>query len=289
MSRPDIHPLACVSPNAELGAAATIGPYCIIEDGARIGDNCSIAGHAIIKSGCRLGNNNTVSEGAVLGGIPQHLQVSDRIGEVVIGDANTIREHVTIHRALNEGARTLVGNNNTVMVGTHIAHDCDIGDNTILANNVLMAGHVTVEDRAFVSGGVAIHQFCRIGAYAMVGGLSTVRQDVPPCVIIGGDQSRVVGLNLIGLKRNGVLREELAQLKQVYRLIYRDGLPRHEMLARLEADFSSGPAARFFPFLSQSQRGIVGKRRKETSDIASIRLHRPLNDKSIPADVRRAG
>ena len=108
MSRPDIHPLACVSPNAELGAAATIGPYCIIEDGVRIGDNCSIAGHAIIKSGCRLGNNNTVSEGAVLGGIPQHLQVSDRIGEVVIGDANTIREHVTIHRAMNEGACTLV-------------------------------------------------------------------------------------------------------------------------------------------------------------------------------------
>jgi UDP-N-acetylglucosamine acyltransferase len=208
-----------------------------------------------------MGRRNEIHDGAVLGGRPQHLRAGDRLGELRIGHENTIRENVTIHRALNEGEETLLGDHNLLMVNAHVAHDCRLGDHTIITNNVMLAGHIEVEDRAYLSGGVGVHQFLRIGRYAMVGGMGHIKADVPPYVLIDGDSSKVVGLNVIGLRRGGFTTPEINQLKAAYRVLYRSGLRWQETLERLQREFPSGPAARFYTFLSTSQRGIVQERR----------------------------
>jgi UDP-N-acetylglucosamine acyltransferase len=256
-----IHPLAVIDPGAEIGRNVTIGPFCVVEAGSTIGDECVLESHVVIKQGTTLGTGSHVFEGAILGGLPQHLRMPPRIGSLVIGPNNTIREHCTIHRALHDTDATVVGSHNLLMAGVHIAHDCRVGSHTIFANNSMLAGHVLVEDRAYVSGSVAVHQFCRVGGYAMVGGLARVVKDVPPYVTIDGNSGFVVGLNSVGLRRNGFSNEELAQLKTAYRLIYRSGLRWQQILDRLRADFATGPASHFAEFFAGSTRGIVAERR----------------------------
>ncbi|MEX0676654.1 MAG: acyl-ACP--UDP-N-acetylglucosamine O-acyltransferase [Pirellulales bacterium] len=272
----NIHPLAIVSPQARLGQGATVGPFSIIEPDVVLGKNCTLASRVVIKNGTTLGDNNRVYEGAVLGGDPQHTRMPERLGRVVIGSNNTLRENVTVHRALSEGAATTIGNNNLLMVGAHAAHDCSIGDNLVLANNVLLGGYVSVGDRAFVSGAVAVHQFCRIGRLAMIGGCARVVQDVPPYVMVDGHSGLIVGLNLVGLRRNGFGAEEVAQLKAAYRLIYRRGLRWVEVLEALKREFPSGPAAYFHPFLSQGTRGFIQERRMPPN--ATLKLRRASDD-----------
>jgi UDP-N-acetylglucosamine acyltransferase len=257
----NIHPLAIVSPAAKLGPDTTVGPFCVIEPDVEIGAGCTLASRVVIKSGTVLGDNNYLHEGAVLGGIPQHVRPPDRQGRLIVGSNNTFRENVTVHRALNEGKVTTIGDGNLLMVGVHIAHDCTIGNHTIFANNALLGGFVTVQDRAFVSGAVAVHQFCRIGRMAMVGGCARVVQDIPPYVTVDGHSGMVVGLNLVGLRRNGFTQIEISQLKEAYRTIYRSGLNWKGVLERLSRDFTSGPAADFYPFLSTGNRGFVQERR----------------------------
>jgi UDP-N-acetylglucosamine acyltransferase len=256
-----IHPLAVVSPDAQLGRDVTVGPFCVVEAGATIGEGCQLASHVVVKQGTRLGAKNRVGEGAVLGGLPQHIRCPERCGALEIGADNTIREYATVHRALHEGTATRVGDGCLIMIGVHLAHDCQIGNHVIMANGAMLAGHVTVEDRAYLSGAVAVHQFCRIGAYAMVGGQAHVVKDVPPYVTVDGGSSFVVGLNLVGLRRNGFTNEQIAQLKQAYRLIYRSGLKWTEVLARLAEEFPSGPAARYREFFSAGTRGFTPERR----------------------------
>jgi UDP-N-acetylglucosamine acyltransferase len=256
----NIHPTAVVSPGAKLGKNASVGPYTVIEHAVEIGDDCQIAGRVTIKEGVRLGSRNEVFEGAVLGGKPQHLKAPSRQGALVIGDGNTIREHATLHRALEEGHETRVGDNNLIMVGAHIAHDCVVGSNTIIANNVMLAGHVEVGDRAYLSGAVGVHQFCRIGKFAMVGGQAHIKKDVPPYVTVDGRVSKIVGLNLIGLKRNGFTAAEIVTLKRAYRMIYRSGASFDEVVKRLAAQFADGPAAEFARFLSGGRRGFLAER-----------------------------
>ena len=257
-----IHPLALVDPAAEIGRDVTIGPFCIVEAGAVIGDGCSLAARAVIKGRTTLGANNEVGEGAVLGGKAQHVVDSDPGGRLVIGDHNRIRENATIHRGHADDATTVVGNHNYLMVNAHIGHDCRIGDHTIIVNNVMIGGHVHIHDRAYVSGGVAVHQFCRVGQYAMVGGLARVVQDVPPYVMVsGGGETEIVGLNRIGLKRNGYSAADMLQLKSAYRVIYRQGLRWSEVLEVLKRDFSTGPAALFLEFLQTGKRGFIQERR----------------------------
>ena len=156
---------------------------------------------------------------------------------------------------------TTVGSQNLLMAGVHIAHDCRVGSNTIFANNSMLAGHVEVEDRAYVSGSVAVHQFCRVGGYAMVGGLARVVKDVPPYVTIDGNSGFVVGLNTVGLRRNGFSNEEIGQLKAAYRLIYRSGLRWQQILDRLQSEYATGPASHFAEFFAGTTRGIVAERR----------------------------
>ncbi len=256
-----IHPLAVISPLAKIEPGVKIGPYCVIEPNVTIGPDCILENHVVIKEGTTLGARNHVFDGAVLGGLPQHVHVPERPGKILIGSGNTIREHVTIHRALDEHRTTLVGDNCLLMVNVHVAHDCQIGNNVILTNNVMLAGHITVGDRAYLSGAVGAHQFCRIGILAMVGGQAHLSQDVPPFVTVNGLSSLVVGLNQVGLRRTGYDLAKIQQLKNAYRVIYRSGLMWKEILEILRTEYVLGPAALFYEFLSTTKRGIVSERR----------------------------
>jgi UDP-N-acetylglucosamine acyltransferase len=220
-----------------------------------------LEGHAILKEGTTLGANNHVFEGTILGGLPQHVHIPARPGRVVIGSGNTIRENVTIHRALVPDHATVIGDNCLLMVNSHVAHDCHLGNNVIVTNNAMLAGHVRVDDRAYISGAVGVHQFCRVGTLAMVGGQAHLSQDVPPYVTVDGLSSLVVGLNKIGLRRSGYDQATIQQLMAAYRVIYRSGLRWADILEQLRTQFPTGPAAVFYEFLSTTARGIISERR----------------------------
>lgn len=264
-----IHSTAVVSPDARIGANVSIGPFCVVEENVVIGDGCEIHARASIKSGVKMGSENTIYEGAIVGGKPQHRSIATA-GKVVIGDRNTIRENATIHRALAEDEATTIGDDNLIMINSHIAHDCIIGNGTIIANNVLLAGHITVGDKAYLSGAAAFHQFVRVGAYAMVGGQAHVTRDIPPYLLIDGATTQVVGLNRVGLKRNGFTSEQIADLKAAYRLIYRSGYRWNEVLEALQSHFPTGPAAAFYEFMKTGNRGFVQERR--TPKHATLKL-----------------
>ena len=272
----NIHPLAVVSPQAKLGPNVAIGPFTIVEADVEIGDNCELASGVVVKSGTRLGTGNRILEGSVIGGQPQNTRMPEKLGGVVVGTNNTIREHCTIHRSLHAGTVTTVGDDNMLMVGAHVAHDCRVGNNIIIANNTLLGGHVVVEDRAFLSGAVGVHQFCRIGRLAMVGGHARVVQDVPPFVMVDGISGCIVGLNLVGLRRNGFTSQEIVELKAAYRLIYRSGLAWTEILEQLRVLYPAGPAGAFHAFLSQGKRGFMQERRMPPT--ATLKLRRPADE-----------
>ncbi len=268
-----IHPLASVDPTATLGSNVRIGPFCVVEGGVAIGQGCVLENHVIVKSGTIMADNNHLMDAAVLGGLPQHVNMPQNPGRVLIGSGNTFREHVTVHRAMTSRAATIIGDNNLLMAGSHVAHDCRLGNHTILTNDVLLGGHVTVGDRAFLSGASAVHQFGRIGTLAMVGGLAHVNRDVPPFVTLDGLSSLVVGLNQVGLRRAGYDAATVRQLKAAYRLIYRSGLTWVEVLKRLKSEFSQGPAADFYQFLSTTTRGITPERRMPPGATIKLRRH----------------
>ncbi|MBW3597902.1 MAG: acyl-ACP--UDP-N-acetylglucosamine O-acyltransferase [Planctomycetes bacterium] len=282
-----IHSTAVISNDATIGSGVRIGPFCVIEGGAEVGDGCRIAAYVAIREGTSLGAGNVIHEHAVLGGDPQYVNAKGPFGKVVIGAGNVIREAATVHRGLKADHVTRIGDGNYLMAGAHLGHDCVVGDHNIIANNTLLAGHVTVHSHAYISAAVAVHQFCRIGSYAMVGGQSHVNKDVPPFVTLDGLTSRVVGLNQIGLKRKGFRPEEIAQLKAAYRVIYRRGLTWSEVLAELAAEFSSGPAAAFRAFFEGGQRGFMPERR--TPRAASVKLpHEPTSDDQAES-LRKVG
>jgi UDP-N-acetylglucosamine acyltransferase len=284
----NIHPLAVVSPQAQIGRDVRIGPFAIVEDDVVIDEGCRLAGHVVVKNGSRLGPNNTVCESAVIGGLPQHVRCPEHTGLVQIGQGNTIREFATMHKALKPETATIIGDNNYLMVGAHVAHDCRVGNNVIMANHCLLGGHVTVDDRSFVSGAVAVHQFCRVGRMAMIGGHARVVRDVPPFVTIDGQSGDVVGLNLIGLKRNGFTPEQITVLKAAYRLIFRGGLPFREMLDRLTAEFAAGPAAPLVEFFHGGTRGFSQERRPPRSVTLKLRQEADeLEPVTVPMPVSK--
>lgn len=283
-----IHPLAVVSPDAELGVNTVIGPFSVVESGARIGAGCTLASHVVVKSGVTLGEENVIAEGVVIGGLPQHASPPGPPGEVIIGNGNVFRENVTIHRSLYPGKATVVGNHCFVMVGVHFAHDCTIGDRVIFANNAILGGHVTVGEKAFVSGNVAVHQFCRIGRQSMVGGLARITRDVPPFVTVDGHTGRVCGLNLIGLRRGGMAASDIVQIKAAYRMLYRSGLIWAELLKQLQEQFATGPAAELFEFVNSSKRGIIPERRMPTSSVR-LQIDEDGDADSDDQAYRRAG
>jgi len=268
-----IHPQAVVSPQAHLGTEVEIGPLAVVEAGTVIGDGCCLAPHCVIKTGTTLGENNTIGESAIVGGAPQHLRVHDRLGALRIGSGNTIREHVTIHRAMHEGSATVIGDNNLLMVGAHVAHDCKLGSTIVITNGTMLAGHVEVEDRAFLSGLVGVHQFCRIGQLAMIGGHARIKRDVPPFVTVDGDSSTIVGLNVVGLRRAGFTTDQISELKSAYRLIYRQGYTWREVLVALQKEFAEGAATDFYRFMSGGTRGFTPERRTPEGATIKLRVH----------------
>lgn len=272
-----IHPMAVISPDAVLGNDVTIGPFCVVEAGVKIGDECELASHVVVKTGTELGPRNHVYESTVLGGVPQHARHGGACGKLIIGAENVIREHVTIHRGMQPDGATTVGSNNLIMVGVHFAHDCHIGNHVIVTNSTGLAGHVVVEDRAYVSGQVGIHQFCRVGRLAMVGGQAHVVKDIPPFVTVDGATTMVVGLNLVGLRRAGYKHEDVHQLKEAYRLIYRSGLSWKEILVELPKQFATGPAAEFHQFFNGGTRGFTPERRFPGGR-PTLRLREPATD-----------
>lgn len=266
-----IHPLAVVSGLAEVGQNVTIGPFCVIEPGVQLGDDCILESHVILKQGARIGPRNHLFEGCVIGGLPQHARMPTQVGAVEVGSDNVLREHTTIHRALHPDAATRVGDRNLMMVNTHIAHDCVVGSHAIFANNALLGGHVLVEDRAYVSGAVAVHQFCRVGAYAMVGGHARIIKDVPPFMTVDGQSGLIVGLNSIGLRRNGFSVETIFRIKAAYRVLYRSGLTWNEILARLREEYTDEHGAHLLQFLEGTRRGITSERRLPPG--STLKLH----------------
>ncbi|MCL2005161.1 MAG: acyl-ACP--UDP-N-acetylglucosamine O-acyltransferase [Planctomycetaceae bacterium] len=255
-----VSPFACVHPDAQIGTNVEIAPFCLIEADVSIGNNSKCASHVVIKSGVRIGENNYFGEGTVVGGAPQHVSALPPFGQVKIGDGNVFREHVTIHCSLKEAGMTLIGDENYFMAGAHVGHDCTIGNNNIFVNDVLLGGHVIIYHRAMIGGGSAIHQNCRIGSLAMIGGQARVVQDVPPFMTVDGLTGKIVGLNLIGLRRNGRTSEEMKMLKNAYFTLYRNNLAWKEILQAFQDNYSTGPAAELMQFLLSTKRGIVRER-----------------------------
>lgn len=258
----DVHPTALISPQAQLGAGFVAGPFAVVEAGARLGTSCELLAHAVVRGSVAMGDGNRVHEGAVLGGDPQDLSFEGGETSVVIGDRNRIREGVTIHRSARAGGSTVVGSDCFLMACVHVAHDCRIGDRVVIVNNTLLAGHVQVGDGAVLSGNVGIHQFCRVGRLAMVGGVSKVVQDCLPFVISDGHPARPRGLNRVGLRRAGIPASQIRALKEAYRLLARSGLLRDEALARLAA-IADPLVDELAAFVRGSKRGFARPRRGE--------------------------
>ena len=256
----EIHSTAIVSSSAIIGNDVVIGPYSVIEGNVRIGNNCRIASHSVIKEYTTLGDNNVVHEHVVLGGTPQDFKFSGSKSFLEIGNGNVFREGVTAHRSNSSGKKTILGNNNFLMANAHVAHDCILGNNIIMANGVLLGGHVEIQDRAFLSGVVTVHQFCRIGTMVMLGASTRVNQDCLPYMMIDGCPGRVRGLNLVGLKRAGLNKSEISTLKQAFRTLFRMGHGLSENLAELKA-MNSEHVNRIVQFIENSERGFAHRSR----------------------------
>ena len=277
-----IHPLAVISPAAKIAPDVQVGPFCVIETGVVISEGCRLAARASVKAGSIIGPHTEIGEGAVIGGMPQHVRRPADPGGVVIGARNVIRENVTIHRAMERPHVTTIGDDCLLMAAAHVAHDCQVGDNVILANNVMLGGHVRVDNRAYLGGGVAVHQFCHVGRLAMIGGMARVIQDVPPFVVIDGSSSLVVGVNRVGLKRAGFTAAEVQELKDAYRVVYRSGKTWEQILETLAQRFANGVADDFESFLRATTRGITSERR--TPPRATVRLLRDDSDLDVESE-----
>jgi UDP-N-acetylglucosamine acyltransferase len=230
-----IHVTALISEGAQLGAGVTVGPYAVIEADTQIGDNTEIRAHAVIKRFTTLGEANVIHEGTVIGGEPQDLGFRNCRSFVRTGARCVMREGVTIHRGTQEDSETRIGEDCFVMAYAHIAHDCRLGNRVILANNVALAGHIEIEDQVFISGGVVVHQFCRIGRLAMIGGNAKIVQDCLPFVTTDGIPGRASGVNLVGLRRAGFRAGDIRELKRAYKTLLRSGLLLEDALERLSA------------------------------------------------------
>jgi UDP-N-acetylglucosamine acyltransferase len=247
---------ARVHPDAVIGPAVRIGDFCVIETDVTVGAGCGIEPYVYIKRWTTLGERNEISAGAVLGTDPFDKGFTGERSYLRIGNGNKIREHYTISRGTAPESVTEVGDNNFIMGSGHIAHNCKVGDNCVIASCALLAGHVEVEDQAFISGGVVVHQFSKIGRLAMIGGNTRVNSDAPPFFMYSDFNIAAKGLNVVGLKRAGYKASQLAALKQAYQLLYRSGLKLEEALARIETEVPTPETLHLVGFIRRSERGI---------------------------------
>jgi UDP-N-acetylglucosamine acyltransferase len=253
-----IHPSAIVDPEAELGQGVVVGPWSIIGPRVRIGDGTRIASHVLVERDTTVGVDCHLHQGAVLGTDPQDLKFRGEETILVVGDRTVIREYATLNRGTADLRRTVIGDDCLLMAYSHVAHDCQIGNNVVLANAVNMGGHVFIEDWAIVGGLTAIHQFVRIGAHAFVGGASRTSQDVPPYTKAAGSPCRLYGLNTVGLDRRGFSPEVRQALKKAYRTVFQPSVPLSQGLQKAEEEAEDFPEVRhFLTFIRTSERGVT--------------------------------
>jgi len=254
-----IHPTAIVDPAARIGANVKIGPYSIIGPDVEIGDNTVIGPHVVISGHTRIGRDNRIFQFTSLGEPPQDKKYAGEPTRLEIGDRNTIREYCTFNLGtVQDAGVTRVGDDNWIMAYVHIAHDCQVGNKTIFANNAQLAGHVVVDDWAIFGGNTGVHQFCRIGAHVMTAASTVVLQDVPPYVMAAGNSAQPYGINVEGLKRRGFSADSLLALKRAYRTLYKSGLLLDEARQKLAEDAKTQPdVQRIVDFLDVSKRGII--------------------------------
>lgn len=259
-----VHPSAVVSPEARLSAGVRVGPFAVIEGEVVVGAGTVVRPHAHLIGPLALGENNDVGTGAVLGGAPQHLAYRGERTELVIGDGNIFREHVTVHRGMPVGAGTgvtRVGHRNLFMVGSHVAHDCTVGSECMFANGAVIGGHVEVGDRVLISGNSAVHQFCRVGRLGLLSGASATSKDVPPFWVMQ-DLNEVRAVNTVGMRRAGMSSAEIQAVRRAFAMIYKERMTIPAALERMEAELGHFPAVmEVVRFVRSSRRGICGSHR----------------------------
>lgn len=251
-----IAPTARIHPDAAIGARTRIGEFCVIEQDVSIGADCLIEPYVFVKRWTTLGDRNEISAGTVLGTDPLDKNFTGERSYLRIGNGNKIREHYTISRGTKPESVTTIGDGNYIMTSGHVAHNCTIGNNTVIASCALVAGHVEVEDQAFISGGVVIHQYSKIGRLAMIGGNTRVNLDVPPFFLYSGFNVEPSGLNIVGLKRAGFTLEQVGRLKKAYQMLYRSGLKLEDALGKIENELADANTLHLVKFIRASVRGI---------------------------------
>ncbi|KGK20622.1 acyl-ACP--UDP-N-acetylglucosamine O-acyltransferase [Vibrio navarrensis] len=254
-----IHPTAVIEAGAVIGANVKIGPFCYVDSKVEIGEGTQLLSHVVVKGPTKIGKDNRIFQFASIGEACQDLKYAGEDTQLIIGDRNTIRESVTMHRGtVQDEGITIVGSDNLFMINAHVAHDCVIGDRCIFANNATLAGHVKIGNQAIIGGMSAIHQFCHIGDHCMLGGGSIVVQDVPPYVMAQGNHCAPFGINVEGLKRRGFEKKEILAIRRAYKALYRSGLTLEAAKEEIAKDVEEFPAvALFLDFLEKSQRGII--------------------------------
>ena len=255
-----IHPTAIVSPSARIGNQVCIGPYCVVGADVELGDDCVLHSHVVLEGHSRFGRGNEFFPFAAVGGKTQDLKYQGEPTSLEVGDLNVFRENCTVHRGTHEGSPTRIGSHNLLLCYSHVAHDCQLGNHVILSNSVGLAGHIVVEDYAIVSGLAAVHQFCRIGAHSLIGGMSKVVQDVPPFMIVDGNPAATRGLNLVGLQRRGFDEEDIRALKAAYKKLFlKKDVNLATALSSLKAtrDGDAPQVSNLIRFIETSERGVV--------------------------------
>ncbi|MBI5098649.1 MAG: acyl-ACP--UDP-N-acetylglucosamine O-acyltransferase [Nitrospirae bacterium] len=257
MAKTKIHPTAIVASNAKLSEGVEIGPHCTVGDNVKIGKNTKLFSHIVIEE-TEIGQSCNIYPFTSIGLPPQDIRYKGETTKVKIGDDNIIREYITIHRASVSGdGVTKIGNNNFLMAYVHIAHDCNVGNNIVMANATTLAGHVVVEDFVFIGGLVAVHQFARIGAHSMIGGFSAIPQDIPPYTTAAGERAKLYGLNTIGLKRRNFDDATISDLKKAYKILFRSKLTLKEAIDKAKHDLGhSEEVKNFIEFIEKNKRGI---------------------------------
>jgi len=257
MAKPKIHKTAVIAANAKFSDGVEIGPYCVIGKNVKLGKNTRLFSHIVIEE-AEIGSDCAVHPFTSIGLPPQDIKYTGEKTKVKIGNNNVIREYITIHRASVDGdGVTKIGDNNFLMAYVHIAHDCDIGNNIIIANATTLAGHVTVEDFTFIGGMVAVHQFTRIGAYAMIGGFSGIPQDVPPYTTAAGERAKLYGLNTIGIKRRNFTDSSIADLKKAYKILFRSKLTLKDAISKIKSEIEPCDEVNYLiDFIEKNKRGI---------------------------------
>jgi UDP-N-acetylglucosamine acyltransferase len=247
---------ARIDPGASIGPGVRIGEFCVVESDVVIAAGCVLEPYVYVKRWTTLGERNEISAGTVLGTDPLDKNFSGARSYLRIGNGNKIREHYTISRGTAPDSATEIGDGNYIMTSGHIAHNCRVGNNTVICSCALIAGYVEVENEAFISGGVVVHQYSKIGRLAMIGGNTRINSDVPPFFLYAGYNVQAKGLNLVGLKRAGYRASDLSLLKKAYQVLYRSGLKLEEALSKIESELASPETGQLVSFIRRSERGI---------------------------------